>query len=129
MKRFSKRKNLTVVAVQINLKTEGLDYEKWGGIQHAKSGDWLVDNDGECYSIDQKSFAKTYVLVDENIPGIYYKTGNVWAREAQGDGRIETKEGTTQYKKGDWVVFNNDDGTDGYSMSDEKFQSLYEEVA
>jgi hypothetical protein len=50
----------------------------------------------------------------------------VWAEAASEDGSIATKEGRTQYRKGDYVVFNDEDGTDGYAMSAKKFESRYE---
>ncbi|MDQ0864805.1 hypothetical protein [Arthrobacter globiformis] len=37
-----------------------------------------------------------------------------------------TKEGRTSYNRGDVVVFNNENGTDGYAMTAERFNSRYE---
>jgi hypothetical protein len=49
-----------VAAVRLALDTEGLVYRKWGGQQHAKPGDWSVDNDGDVYTVDAGVFARTY---------------------------------------------------------------------
>jgi len=111
-----------VIAVQINLDTEGLDYNKWGGPQHAKQGDWLINNDGECYTIDNESFQLTYKNIGK---GLYVKTGNIWAAKACADGFIETKEGRSYFKEGDMILYNNSDRTDGYCMSAEKFEKMY----
>ncbi len=54
MKKYSKRKDLTIIAVQLNLETGGINYIKWGSSQHAKKLDWIVDNEGECYTIDNE---------------------------------------------------------------------------
>ena len=96
-----------------------------GQCPDCKGGDWIVNNGGECYTIDVESFANTYTLVDPDTPGIYFKTGSVWAKKATEDGAIKTKEGESHYKAGDWIVFNNEDGTDGYKVTDEKFRALY----
>jgi hypothetical protein len=122
MQQYIKKNKDLVVAVQINLDTDGLVYQKWGGEQMAKSGDWLVNNNGEIYSIDQESFAATYIM---DSLGLYFKSTPVWAKVATSDGNIPTKEGATEFKTGDYLVFNNTDGTDGYAMSAEKFESMY----
>ena len=41
-------------------------------------------------------------------------------------GSVKTKEGRSDYKKGDYLVFNNEDGTDAYCMDAVKFESMYE---
>jgi hypothetical protein len=121
--RFVRRPDRPVAAVQLALETDGLVYRKWGGEQRAKAGDWIVDNDGDVYSVDADSFAKTYRRTG---PGAYVKTTPVWAEKADRAGRVTTKEGATDYQAGDYIVSNDADGTDGYAMSAEKFESLYE---
>ena len=129
--KYDRRKDATIVAVQMNLAIYNsnepgtLQYRKWGALQKAKVCDWIVNNGGECYTIDAESFANTYELVDLNVPGIYFKSGSVWAKKATEDGSIKTKEGKSHYVAGDWIVFNNEDGTDGYKVTDEKFRQLY----
>ena len=49
-----------MAAVRLALNTDGLVYQKWGGEQRAKPGDWIVDNDGDVYSVDADVFARTY---------------------------------------------------------------------
>ncbi len=123
-KRYRKRATQPVTAVQLNLEMSGFTYHKWGGVQTSKAGDWIVDNGGEVYTVDAESFARTYV---QTSPGRYVKSAPVWAEIARGDGEIRTKEGTTRYRAGDYLVFNNEDGSDGYSMSAERFIALYEQ--
>ncbi len=122
-KRYRKKADKFVVAVQMNLDTEGFVYKKWGAEQRCKRGDWLVDNAGEIYTVDAEVFAKTYRRVS---PGIYVKTTPVWAEVAALPGSVVTKEGKSLYKTGDYLVFNNEDGTDGYCISAEKFETMYE---
>lgn len=111
-----------MTAVRLDLETQGFSYQKWGGWQVCKPGDWLVDNAGDVYTIDRDTFERTY---EEVSPGVYTKTAVVWARRADSDGAIETKEGVTCYREGDYLVFNDPEGTDGYAVSAEKFESMY----
>lgn len=122
-RRYRRRHDQFVVAVPLRLDTAGFSYRKWGAEQRCKPGDWVVDNDGDIYTVDADVFAATY---QEIRPGAYVKTTPVWATAASEDGSLVTKEGRTHYRKGDYVVFNNEDGTDGYAMSAKKFESRYE---
>lgn len=118
-------KNSTVVAVQINLTLSGgkLHYEKWGGQQEASEGDWLIDNNGEAYTCEQKVFASTYEQVS---PGVYRKTATIEAEQATEDGAIDTLEGSSKYKAGDFLVTN--PGGDRYPIEHDKFVAMYEPV-
>jgi hypothetical protein len=120
---YRKKNDQLVVAVKLDLVTDGLIYQKWGSQQRAKAGDWLVDNAGEVYTVDADVFARTYESVSR---GLFRKTGTVWAEVANSAGSVKTKEGESHYEKGDYLVFNNKDGSDGYCMSAEKFRAMYE---
>lgn len=120
--RYVKRADRPVVAVRLALDTDGLVYRKWGGEQRAKAGDWLVDNDGDVYTVDADVFARTYRGTG---PGTYVKTTPVWAERATSPGVVTTHEGTTHYEKGDYLVSNNSDGSDAYAVSAATFESLY----
>lgn len=121
--RYRRRAKSTITAVRLDLETEGFTYEKWGGTQTCKRGDWVVNNGGEVYTIDAASFAQTYREVG---PGVYEKDAPVWAERAESAGAIPTKEGASAYAAGDMLVYNNADRTDGYAMPAERFDSLYE---
>jgi len=123
LRRYKKKPDQFAVAVQLNLDTDGFTYQKWGGNQKCKKGDWLVDNAGDIYTIDGSVFERTYQKVG---PGKYLKVTPVWARVATEEGHLTTKEGVSHYKKGDYLVYNNKDGTDGYCISTDKFESMYE---
>ena len=127
MKRYKKRGGTVVTAVQINLGLVDtiLVYQKWGSVQVAKEGDWLVDNGDDVYTIDQDSFKETYAAVDD-APGRYVKVGFVRAVRATASGWIETKEGRTRYEAGDMLVFNR--SGDGYAIRFENFERMYVEV-
>ena len=122
-RKYRKKATAFVVAVQLDLDTDGFVYQKWGGPQVCRRGDWLVDNNGEKYTVAQESFKRTYRAVS---PGIYVKSAPVWAEVAEKAGRIRTVEGETAYEIGDYLVCNNEDGTDAYAMSAEKFNSMYD---
>lgn len=122
-KRYIRRPDSPVVAVRLALDTDGLVYRKWGGEQRAKAGDWLVDNGGDVYTVDGDVFARTYRKVG---PGQYVKATPVWAERADRAGEVKTKEGTTRYEAGDFLVSNNQDGSDAYAVGAEKFEALYE---
>ena len=74
-------------------------------------------------SIDAEVFAKTYRKTGD---GTYVKTTPIWAEIATEDGSVATKEGESHYKSGDYLVYNNEDGTDAYCISAAKFESMYE---
>lgn len=124
-KKYQKRKNQYVVAVQVNLETSGFEYNKWGGVQHCKAGDWLVNNNGDIYTVDKDVFVGTY---EEFETGKFVKTTPIWAEKANKAGVVITKEGKMHYNEGDYLVSNNEDGTDAYAISEEKFLNMYEPV-
>src|SRR5882672_8187320 len=79
-RKYRKRPTSFVTAVQLDLDTEGFIYNKWGGQQRCKRGDWLVDNNGDKYTVSHKAFLKTHQLVS---PGVYVKSSPVWAEVAE----------------------------------------------
>jgi hypothetical protein len=123
--RYRKKKRESVVAVRLDLRTTGLRYRKWGALQRAKRGDWLVDNGGDVYTVDAKTFARTY---RKQGRGRYVKTGVVWAEAAAAPGRIATKEGSSSYRKGDYIVSNDRAGRDRYCVGKAKFERMYRRV-
>mgnify|MGYP001572996687 FL=1 len=122
-RRYRKKADQFVVAVQLDLDTDGFSYRKWGGEQRCQQGDWVVDNDGDHYTVDGEVFARTYRKLS---PGIYVKTTPIWAEVASKSGQVPTKEGASHYQAGDYLVSNNEDGTDAYCISAAKFESMYE---
>ena len=124
-RKYLKRQGQHVVAVQLDLETDGFTYKKWGGTQTCKAGDWLVHNDGDVYTIDRDTFARTYRATS---PGMYAKSIPIWAEVAEQDGHITTKEGVTYYKAGDYIVYNDAEGADGYAVQADTFKQLYERV-
>ncbi|MFK7892875.1 MAG: hypothetical protein AB8B63_18825 [Granulosicoccus sp.] len=124
-KKYQKRERQVVTGVQLDLETDGFIYRKWGADQRCQSGDWLVNNNGDVYTIGQQSFADTY---QELEPGRYVKVAPVWAHEADKAGSVKTNEGSTDYQAGDYIVSNRVDGSDSYAVSKDKFEAMYEEV-
>ena len=120
--KYVKRPTQAVAAVQLTLDTRGFTYRKWGAAQRCKAHDWIVDNDGDVYTIDRLSFERTYRRVS---PGLYLKKAPVWAEVAATTGRVKTKEGSSGYKRGDYLVFNKKDGTDAYAVAAKKFKRMY----
>ena len=120
---YRKRPGLPVQAIQLTLISEAFHYEKWGHTQTCKPGDWIVNNNGDVYSVDAESFAHTYRPIGE---GRYVKHSTIWAEPAVSDGVVATKEGETHYRAGDYLVFNEAGGQDAYAISREKFERLYE---
>ena len=121
--KYRKRESQAVVAVQLALEGAGFTYEKWGGTQTCKPGDWLVNNDGDVYTVDRDTFARTYKQVDK---GTYAKIAPVWAEVAREPGEVTTKEGVTRYRAGDYLVFNEESGGDAYAVAADKFEAMYE---
>jgi len=123
LQQYRKRKQNSVTAVQLALDTEGFEYKKWGGVQRCKRGDWLVNNQGDVYTIDAETFQGTYRQVS---PGVYEKSARVWAEQADRGGVIQTKEGSTAYEAGDYLVYNDPARKDGYAVKSTAFHSMYE---
>jgi len=61
-----------------------------------------------------------------HIIGQYVKTENGWAEQATTNGKVPTKEGFSHYQIGDYLVFNNEDGTDSYCVNRDEFEAMYE---
>ncbi len=122
-RKYRKKEASVVTAVCLDLDMSGFTYRKWGAEQRGKRGDWLVDNDGDVYTVDADVFTRTYRQLG---PGVYLKTTAVWGEVAESSGSIETKEGRSHYAAGDYLVFNEEDGGDGYCMSRDKFEAMYE---
>lgn len=120
---YKKRAGNEIVAVQLNLDTQGFTYHKWGNEQTCKPGDWLVLNGRDTYTVDAESFADTYEPVSL---GLYRKISVIWARQAKEAGQVKTREGATAYEAGDYLVSNDVDGTDRYAISADRFEDLYE---
>ena len=121
-RRYISREDRAVVAIRLLLDTEGLVYRKWAEEHRAKAGDWLVDKDGDVYTVDAAVFERTYRQIGQ---GRYVKTASVWAVRADKAGSVRTKEGATAYEAGDYIVSNSADGFDEYAISARKFESLY----
>lgn len=123
MQEYRRKEKTHITAVRLDLDTGGFAYQKWGSTQHCKRGDWLVNNNGDTYTIDAETFDHTY---HEVSPGVYKKDASVWARQASEAGTIQTKEGSTAFETGDYLVFNDPAGGDGYAIKAETFLGLYE---
>jgi hypothetical protein len=122
-RRYRKKADQFVVAIQLDLEMAGFTYRKWGAEQKCKTGDWLVDNNGDVYTVNAEVFTRTYHKIGA---GIYVKSTPIWAERATQSGSVTTNEGRSHYSAGDYLVSNNEDGTDAYCISAEKFESMYE---
>jgi hypothetical protein len=125
VEQYRRKLKTPVVAIRLDLDTDGITYRKWGGTQTGKRGDWLINNQGDVYTVDADTFAKTYRMVST---GVYEKDSPVWAERAEKSGTIQTKEGATAYSEGDYLVFNDPGRQDGYAVKAETFDSLYEAI-
>ena len=125
MRQYRKKPGQVITAVRLGLETEGFTYHKWGSEQFCKPGDWIVNNQGETYTISHCTFVATYRQVS---PGVYAKETVVWAKVAEQPGTVKTHEGSTAYEAGDYLVCNRKDGSDTYAVSRERFESMYEPV-
>lgn len=44
MQQYRRKKQTSVIAIQLDLDTDGFVYQKWGGTQRCIRGDWLLNN-------------------------------------------------------------------------------------
>ena len=122
-RRYRRRADTVVTAVQLRLQFDGFDYRKWGGVQSCEQNDWLVDNDGDVYTVSNASFQATYSNIS---PGRFRKVARVWAVRTSEAGFVQTQEGRTAYAAGDYLVSNDAEGEDRYAIEAARFASLYE---
>jgi hypothetical protein len=121
-RRYRTKPGHSIVAIQLNLDMPGFAYHKWGAEQRGRTGDWLVDNHGDVYTVDAAVFARTYRPTGV---GTYIKSTPVWAEVAAIAGSVATKEGRSHYRVGDYLVYNEENGGDAYCVSKEKFEATY----
>lgn len=121
--KYRKKADHLVTAIPLDLEMDEFSYHKWGDTQRCKAGDWLVHNQDEVYTVDRDTFERTYREVS---PGRYQKIQCVWAEQADAPGRVQTLEGWTHYEAGDYLVCNDDQGNDCYSISAERFHQQYQ---
>jgi hypothetical protein len=118
--RYSRKGNTSVTAVKMSFDTDGFLYQKWGGMQECKAGDWVVTDGSDTWTVDGEVFSATY----QKAPGnSYKKVVGVWAKRANSNGHVSTKEGKTHYSAGDYIVANSLD--DMYAMKASTFHSKY----
>lgn len=122
-RRYRKKADQTVVAVRLDLDTEGFSFRKWGAVQRCKRGDWIVSNDGETYTVDGEVFARTDCQVGRGQP---VKVIPVGAEIASRDGSLPTRGGVSHDRAGDDLVFNDEAGQDGWCMEATRIESMYE---
>ena len=126
LEQYRPREAATVLALRLDLELQCFQYEKWGGKQQARRGDWVVDKDGDVYTVTDSNFSRTYRLVR---PGLYRKDAPVWACLAPSDGVVPSEEGSTAYQEGDYVVFHLPEDDLGWAMRAEEFLRTYEAVS
>lgn len=126
-KLYIKRPKYYVTAVQLDLEFDTFEYHKWGGIQKSQPGDWLVNNGGDTYTVAKDYFRDNYQKIS---PGVFNKTGEIWAEIADENGSIKTIEGFSDYKKGDYLVFDCEEGGEGegYAIKKQLFERMYVEL-
>lgn len=124
-KLYKKRPKYYVTAVQLDLDFDGIEYRKWGGKQECKPGDWLVNNNGDTYTVDKEYFRDFYQRVS---PGVFNKIGEIWVEVAEEIGSIGAKEGSTDFNAGDYLVFDRPEGGEGYAINKLIFKRMYEEI-
>ena len=112
-------KPIRVLAIQLNMP---ITYEKWGGTQNAKAGDWMLSKAGNTYTCEDEVFQSTYKSLPED--GWYYKEAFIDAKPAATAGTVDTLEGQSAYEAGDYIVTN--PGGDRYCIPKMKFKQLYE---
>ena len=121
-KQYRKIERAVITAVQMDLDCAGFTYKKWNNVQKCQQGDWVVNNNGDCYTIRADVFAKTYEFVSK---GQYRKTAIVWAEQTNTERSIETNNGAVQCQAGDYIVSNVGFQDDSYVVSKEKFEAMY----
>jgi len=126
-KPFRRKSSMAVMtAIRLDLEIECFTYQKWGGLQKCKPGDWLVTDNGYVYTVDNDYFLDNYRQVS---PGRYEKYGVVWAEMTFEDGAFEAMTGTSSYSAGDYLVYDRQEGEGRrYPVRKHQFERLYQEI-
>lgn len=105
------------------LSTGGEWESSSGARMRSQSGDWLITDGQQRWSVDSTIFAATYELVED---GWFRKVAPVRARRLDHSVRIETPEGEDTLQPGDWLVT----GSTGecWGMSEADFRERYRPV-
>ncbi|HZD49085.1 MAG TPA: hypothetical protein VE178_10095 [Silvibacterium sp.] len=69
-----------------------------------------------------------FILLKDRSLDSNAKEPHPWAEQAKEKGVIQTKEGSTAYVAGDYLVYNDPTGKDGYAVKSTSFHSMYEPV-
>lgn len=130
-RRYVPRPDRPVTAVPLDFEPDGFafHYRKWGRDQRAKAGDWIVRKKvlerNNVYTVDADVFERTYRAAPEHGAGAYVKTTPVWAERADRAGTVSTKEGSSDYQAGDFLVWNSRDDGDRYAVPAGEFEDSY----
>jgi hypothetical protein len=124
MKNLNKfvRKAIPVTAIQIDFDKVSFTYHKWGSDQKATSGDWIVNTNGDIFTVPREIFARSYKMIGH---GQYLQTGDVWVRHTIEPGFLKTNNGKVNYKAGDYLVFNDPEGNHGIVVKPNIFTEFY----
>jgi hypothetical protein len=120
---YVRREGTAVTAIRMALDFDTFTYRRWGSLQNGKPGDWLVEREGKVHTVDADTFARTY---RQTGPGSYVKVAPVLAAPAASDGAIRTQEGKTNYRQGDYIIWNDGEALDCYAIAKEEFERLYQ---
>ena len=125
LRKCRRKQRPTVVAVCLDLETEGFLYHKWGSPRRCRAGDWLVNDAGTTYTVDARAFAASYLPLG---PGLFENQLFAWVERAKSDGVLPTARGGVGYRSGDVLVFRDEDRIDGEVLAAAEFERLYEPV-
>lgn len=121
-KRYRERADRFVTAIRMNLETDC--FVRRGSSLLLARGDWLVYDGNSTYMVDAELFAEKYRLI--GYDGRYAKIATVWVEVADRYGQMMTKDGVCEYAPGDRLVFHDPGEEEGFCMSPEEFERIYE---
>jgi hypothetical protein len=121
-KRYRERADRFVTAIRMNLETDC--FVRRGSSLLLAIGDWLVYDGNSTYMVDAELFAEKYRLI--GYAGRYAKIATVWVEVADRYGQMMTKDGVCEYAPGDRLVFHDPGEEEGFCMSPEEFERIYE---
>ena len=58
-RKYKKKVTSFVTAIQLDLGTEGFVHLKWDRRQACNRGDWLIDSNGDEYTVSPESYSRT----------------------------------------------------------------------
>lgn len=121
-RRYKRKGNEVVIAIQLDLDTEGFSYQKQGAERRCNAQDWLLSDRSGTYAVDDSTFARAF---EEIGVGQYTMVGIVRAKVSDSAGHIRVGQRKVPHEPGDYLVWDESTQSIGYAVPKDWFEASY----